>query len=653
MRSSKIVRSLVALISTSVLIVWTSHASAAPQAFNPRNLFNPPGILLIRVSPSGEWIAATALRNGRSGVIVQYNGQAKTVPVYQTELSIRAITWIGDRTLIVEHSNGSALHGPPVVIRLSIDGATVSYDQLTITAFGSLVDGLPDDDEVVLWGLNGIKGGLVKRGPVTGLSSNAPWKCAGANTGGGKLEVVARINQPVIGVLADRNGVVRIAAVSKGRRRPKVVVLYRASEDASWRDIWRAEEDEDRFEPVGFTQDGERLIIKTRADGDTVGLYEYDPDLRAVIRPIFVLPGVDITDVVFDYNRDIIAVEYLEGGQTKHHYFDDYSARHLPDYSGNLVGDAVSIVSTDRDRRYFALFEYGATNPGIFYFYDRETRKKSILGELRPGIPSEKLIEMTTINATSKDGTTVEAYLARPDLEGGRLPPLFVMPHGGPVSVRDSREFDPFLQYIALEGIAVLKVNFRGSSGFGKEFEDAGKQQWSGAIEDDIDAAVQEVLNRGLVDTERVCIGGGSYGGYSALVSVVRHPDLYDCAATINGVTDIPLLLSSSDFSRYKTSREDAKEIIGDIEEDYDHLVAISPVYQAEGITVPVLIIQGSKDVRVPPDSAYRLRAMLEIHDKPYDWLELPNAGHSFNRVEWLAVAAKLRRFLNQHLKGE
>lgn len=160
--------------------------------------------------------------------------------------------------------------------------------------------------------------------------------------------------------------------------------------------------------------------------------------------------------------------------------------------------------------------------------------------------------------------------------------------------------FDPLVQYLAAGGLAVLQVNYRGSAGRGRTFLDAGKRAWGKGIEEDLEAAIEEVSRRGWVDGGRICVAGGSYGGYSALMSVIRHPGRYRCAASINGPTDLPFLYHSSRFLHgTDEGRTYFRDFVGDPEEGYDELLTISPAYRAAEIQVPVLLVHATDDERV------------------------------------------------------
>jgi dipeptidyl aminopeptidase/acylaminoacyl peptidase len=224
------------------------------------------------------------------------------------------------------------------------------------------------------------------------------------------------------------------------------------------------------------------------------------------------------------------------------------------------------------------------------------------------------------------------------------------LPHGGPLGVRDSRQFDPLVQYIATWGIAILQVNYRGSSGYGQKFLEAGYREYAKGIEDDIEAAVELVTTKGLVDSDRMCVAGMSYGGYSALISVMRRPDRYLCTATVAGISDVPLFLNSTGMTRTEEGRDALEKYIGDPETEYERLVSISPAYRADEIEIPVLIVHGTEDRRVDVEHAYRLKTMLKAHGKRYSWYLLKGAGHSPTNRQWLEVARVLSLFVDDYL---
>jgi dipeptidyl aminopeptidase/acylaminoacyl peptidase len=601
----------------------------------------------VAVSPSGDWVVARAAHSDRWGVIAQRRGQANPVLVYSSPERIEDVQWLGPNTLLARHPQKQ---WTGVVLRLAWEHGAMVWDELRVGRPGSVVDPLPDLDETVLWAQDGVARSRVIRGPIEAIARGATWKISGERARGA-VEEVARIDGLVERWVTDRNGEVRAALKVEGPPDWETTLLYRNVGASRWLELARWDEPTEAIVPLGFSEDGSRLVVATYADGDNFGLHEYDPGSRSVTRTIFVQPGRDLTGAIFDYGgSEIIAATYEVAGETHYHYFDDFRDRHLKKIEGIPDGQTAHLTGSSSDHRFFSLLVSGAANPGSFFFFEKESGRLSRLGDVIPDVPADALVEMRAFDVESADGTPIEAFLAVPRSGGGRPPPLLVLPHGGPISVRDTRSFDPFVQLIALDGIAVLKVNYRGSYGYGRAFLESGKKEWAEGIEADVDAAVDLVIEKRLVDSERICIAGFSYGGYSAMISAIRRPDRYRCAVSLNGPMDLPLLFLSSDFARVAKGRERMAELLGDPESDFDHLVEISPVYQAENLRVPVLLAHGAFDERVDPDHAYRMRSMLDLYEIPYEWLVLSESGHSPSNEEFLKFSLAARAFLRTHL---
>lgn len=466
------------------------------------------------------------------------------------------------------------------------------------------------------------------------------------------LEVVAAVEVPARYWVTDRRGVVRAALVVEGEEEAWRSLRYRSGQKDSWREVWRGRGREDDFWPIGITDDDQHLVVIAYGDHDTRGVYEFDPASGELTREIIRRPNVDLIDVVLDYGGEPIAAVYEEAGRREYVYFESFREKYLPENSlpkaKELGPGSVEVVSSSRDHRFLALRVQGARQPGVFYFYDKQEQKLTQLAEVNPRLKPADLADVEALEVAASDGTRLEAYLALPDRPDGTLPPLVVYPHGGPIGIRDFGGFDPVTQYFANGGLAVLRVNYRGSGGYGRSFEAAGQREWGRGIEDDIDGVVQRVVEGGAVDANRMCIVGGSYGGYSAVMSAIRHPERYRCAATLNGVTDLPLLIAHDSLD--PRLRERMVEIVGDPESEFERMMEVSPVYHVEDLRAPVLIVNGALDLRVDPEHSYRLQAMLEAYGKPYEWLEIPQMGHCPTSEEWVKVAEALRWFVQCHL---
>jgi dipeptidyl aminopeptidase/acylaminoacyl peptidase len=356
--------------------------------------------------------------------------------------------------------------------------------------------------------------------------------------------------------------------------------------------------------------------------------------------------------VIYDYSRSqLLATTYLDAGEMHYAYLESGDQGQREILKRAFPDRSVATTSISADRRRLSVLASGPHDPGIFYHFDLDSGRATEIGKVAPWLDNNALGEVRAFKVRSSDEIEIDAFLTMPPLFEDR-PPLVVMPHGGPVGVMDLRTFDPVIQYLARSNFAVLQVNYRGSGGYGRAFREAGHRQWGRGIENDIDAAVEYVMEQGWVDTDRMCVVGASYGGYSALMSVIRHPDRYRCAASYAGVTDIALLFNSSDWASSEEAREEMAEVAGNPESEYDELREYSPVYHADKIGVPIFLAHGVQDGRVDVDHAHRMKAMLELHEVPLRWELMEDYGHGFPSTDdEKRYYMDLREFLAEHLQ--
>lgn len=634
-----------ALALIALLLVDLSEAWAGESA---ESIFPEAGVASVSVSPRGDWIAAKAHRDEESLVIVQRVGLPGLVNVAKSK-TIGTVAWEAPDTLVIEAVTAAGLY-QVLFVRLSLEGDKIAADHRRISAPGFLVDPSPLIPEQVLWLLRGDGWTSLHRISIDDLLAyHRLHRISGKTIS--IAERLAVVNGPSSHWITERDGTPRAALRQDEEATSMLMPAYgRGPFETVHR--FRDDEAERSVVPVGLTQDESHVIVLAYGGKNTKGLYEWDQKRAAVGSPVFVHADFDLSGVLTDpLTGDLVAAMYEEGGETRFHYFAEYRDRFLSKLPDSWRKDSVAVVSGSADRQVFALFESSATNPGDFFVRDRAGEIHRV-GRVGENVDRAKLSPVDAFRVKSRDGVEIEAYLTLPRGRKGRSP-LVVLPHGGPHSTRDSRQYDPLVQYLASFGFAALQVNYRGSGGYGLEFEVLGKKEWARGIEDDIDAAVEHAMGLTVVDGERICIVGGSYGGFSALASVVRHRDRYRCAVSINGVSDVPLLFDSSDSADSKSAISFFKEYVGDPETERDKLLEISPAYHVRELETPILIIQGTADRRVDSDHAHRMALMLELYGKPHELLLIEGAEHSLDRDEWIITVRTIRRFLTAHLVPE
>ncbi|MCF8504674.1 MAG: prolyl oligopeptidase family serine peptidase [Caulobacter sp.] len=383
----------------------------------------------------------------------------------------------------------------------------------------------------------------------------------------------------------------------------------------------------DDFEAVGATDEAGVLLVATMAPGDDARTIRRF-DLRTLTLGEVVAGQAerDMEGVFFDKGLSPLAAAYTDD-RTQYQFLDPALAPHYRAVQTAIGADAnVLLHDIDLARRRFIVHASGATESGAFYLYDRETRQLDLIGRQAGWLASERLAPMEALRIRARDGVDLTAYLTRPLAAGPR--PLVVMPHGGP-HARDGLSFDIFAQAFAARGWLVLQPNFRGSSGYGRAFAEAGHRRWADRMQEDVEDCVAHVVASGAVAPGKIAICGASYGGYAALMGGIRKPDQYRRIVSIAGVTDLPDLLSYE--------REDGADspsylyfvkTVGDPATDREALKRGSPTERAAELTAPVLLIHGDLDGVVPIRQSRAMAASLKRENRTARLVEIRNGGH-------------------------
>jgi dipeptidyl aminopeptidase/acylaminoacyl peptidase len=610
------------------------------------SLFLGGGIQGIALSPTGEWALAIAQKRGVYGVLAQKLGTRRVTSLFASKRPILGLDWVGEETFITH----LAADGPrsSFVAQIREADAEISIEIDWINAPGRLVDSLPLIEDELIWEIEHEDRSSAHR---VSLENVTRYKRAHPSRRDFRLgKTLATIDGSAQTWIVDRRGTPR--AVSRDID-GHYTILVRGRDDRDFREVYDFDlkNESEGVYPLSLSESGDNLIVAAYNGHDTMGLFEFDMKDGSFGETVFIRDDVDITDVVFDYkNGELIAAVYEVRGERRYYYFESYADQNLATIRAAFPKEEVAVISSSANRNIFVLWVSSPTNPGTYYFHDVNTGEMNPIGDVAQGLDRSKLVDVETVEVESEDGTRIEVFLALPnDLQEGGVP-LIVMPHGGPIGVRDNKDYNPIVQYFASWGFAFLQVNYRGSSGYGRQFKEAGKKQWAQGIEDDIDAAVEHAIARPEIDGTRICIVGGSYGGFSALASVIRHKTRYRCAASLNGVTDVPFSFAGDDCADTEGCLEEFALIVGDPETELDKLIEISPAYHVDEIHTPVFVIYGTEDRRVDPDHSHRLLLMLETLGKEYESLEVKGASHSPTKKEWEFISVALRRFLTRYL---
>jgi dienelactone hydrolase len=407
--------------------------------------------------------------------------------------------------------------------------------------------------------------------------------------------------------------------------------------------------------PVQFHKDGARVYFQTnKGDADLVRLTLLDVQTgKEELVESDPLKRADLGSVNFsEATDDLIATTYVDDRQRVYWKDKAYEA----DYTllvSKLPGKEVEFGSSTTDDQMVMISAQSDTDPGATYLFDRRTKALTLQYRLREQLPRAALAPMTSIRYLSSDGLQVPAYLTMPRGAAPKGLPLIVVPHGGPWA-RDVWGYNAFAQFLANRGYAVLQPNFRGSTGFGKRFLDAGNRQWGDRMQDDITWGVKHLVAQGTIDPRRVGIMGGSYGGYAALAGVTFTPDLYAAAVSLVGPSNLITLLNAIP-PYWEAGRKVFHERMGDpsTAAGRQQLERQSPLNSASKIKTPLLVIQGANDPRVNKRESDQIVIALRDRGAPVEYLVAPDEGHGFARpVNNMAAFAAAERFFAKFLGG-
>jgi dipeptidyl aminopeptidase/acylaminoacyl peptidase len=434
-----------------------------------------------------------------------------------------------------------------------------------------------------------------------------------------------------------------------------ISIRVRERDKAAWREV-RTVPDPTRqvFDPLAMAPDDERVYVASNDGATTVGMTLWDPR-SGKSELVFRHPDVDIAGLVHSADgRTPIGVEYVDDRQRTHFFDKKHPDGQLYREIAALYPEQqVSFTSFSDDRQQAVVLTWSDVDPGSFHLLDVKAGTVKPLVARMPWIDPRQMAPMRPITLKARDGTPLHGYLTVPRDTGKARLPTIVLVHGGP-HARDDWGFDPEVQFLANRGYAVLQVNFRGSSGYGKAFERASELRWGLEPQDDVTDATRWAVAQGIADPDRICIYGASYGAsygaYSALMGVIREPALYRCAAGNAGVYDLSLLKYDGDTAEDTLWGWGTEYLQRELGKDKQTARDRSPVNLAKQVRVPVFLAHGGKDRRAPVRQFHKMKDALEDAGATVDTALFDNEGHGFsdpkNQVQYYD---KLAEFFARH----
>ncbi|WP_299795186.1 S9 family peptidase [uncultured Shewanella sp.] len=651
---------LIKFFSFTCLTILSFAATAKIE--NPAQVFSRSAEFSnVKISPGGDYLSTITTKDSKKVLIIL---DAKTKkPLHSVYFSTNAqvgdYEWVNDERIVLQKVYLKGWQEHPLyygeLMAVNADGSKPEYlfgyaqngqqtgsrikKNTPIRATAYILDPMPENKRYM----------LVKALPWGSGSSNTAenlQQVYRVDVYKGKRKKLATSPISYANFLTDDEGEVRFVSGTKDYINSRL--FYR--KDNLWVDTEKLQLNLEQMRPIAFGDNKDSVYVVGSEPGKNKGIYLIN--IKTGTKEL-----ISRDDVVDPYNvwinqnnKKLYAVEF-ENGYPSYEFVDkkDARAKLIKQLLASLPGYQIHLVSETIDSSQFIIKAFNDRNPGDYYLFNSETMKLEYLVSEKNWLDPELMAEVKPISFTSRDGKTIHGYLTLPNNVEAKNLPLVVNPHGGPHGPRDWWGFDPQNQLIASQGAAVLQINFRGSGGYGKHFEHLGHRKWGTDIQYDIIDGTKYVIEQGLVDKDRICIAGGSFGGYSALMASTLEPDMFKCAIGFAGVYDLPLMFKEGDVQSRRAGERYLEQVLG---EDTKVLQSMSPTHNVDKLKTKLLLVHGGDDERAPIEQFEALEDALNEHNYPYQKLVMDDEGHGFYNDEHQAkYYGEMLSFLKENLK--
>jgi dipeptidyl aminopeptidase/acylaminoacyl peptidase len=633
----------------ALLSLDAAHAAPPPvEAFGRM-----PGVEAAALSPSGDHIAMLAGTSQQRLLTISPVDGTQGVAIPTDKIEAYGLEWGGDGYVVlktVHHETGvDPSNGHKFDYELARD-VVVSKDGKVLGRFlGDLPQAQFGGGLPILQILDGSKPAAIAQGydwSASAFSSGndthikskesalvpALWKIDVAS-GSGRVTEKGGTDTSDWSVDASGQGRVRVDFEPKYQR---YQLLVRAKGASGYQAIIDSTDEASRPRYLGYSDPEDAIYLgKLQDDGG------YQVVRRSLADGKETPVGDKVTDqsvhVLWDpYTKAPLAIA-SDNEATTFQWLDSKLGAVDAKLARAFKGKIIEYESWSKDRTSLLLHVSSADSPGVWYLLDTAKGSLSPVGEDYPELKGVPMGRTSWITYKAGDGLPIHAYLTLPPgapESGGKLP-LIVLPHGGPAA-RDTPDFDYLTQFFASRGYVVLRPQFRGSGGFGVAFERAGDREWGGKMQTDLTDGVAYLTAQGTVDPKRVCIAGWSFGGYAAMAGITLHPETYRCAVSINGVTDLPLMIGETqrNSGRDSDAMQYWRRVAGDPRTVAGMMRDASPTHQAAHAGGPVLLVAGESDTTVPYEQSTKMLQALRDNAKPADLVTIPGDDHYFMHTE-------------------
>lgn len=597
-------------------------------------LFGNPARSGVQLSPDGRWLSYRAELDGVLNIWIRpiEGGDARPV-TRSTDRPIANYDWAmnSEQILYTQDANGDEnTH----VFAVGLDGGEARDLTPHENVAASIVDRNHRRPDTILVRMNARNPALMDIHQV--------------DTRTGETELVFENDQGFTAMLPDDDGVIRgrVRMLPDGGQ----LIEVRDAAEAPWYELRRVSmEDGLTTGPAGFSLDGRTMFLFESIGRNTAALVAVEPKRGGSneSRVIFADDKADVSDIMAHPTTHVIEAAASTYLKKEWSVLDPSIAEDMRELE-QLDRGSFEVLSRTLNDRLWIVAYWNDAGPVRYWLWRRDDRTGEFLFSSRPELESQPLVPMSALEITARDGLVLPAYLSHP--RGSKPFPMVLLVHGGPWA-RDSWGYNPYHQWLANRGYAVLSVNFRGSTGFGKSFLNAGNREWYAKMQDDLNDAVAWAVDQGIAKADQVAIMGGSYGGYATLAALTRDPELFACGVDIVGPSHVRTLLETIP-PYWKPLVAMFETRVGSLDEA-EYLDQISPLTYVDQIRRPLLIGQGANDPRVKVSESDQIVAAMEKHELPVTYVVFPDEGHGFAKpTNNMAFNAVVEAFLAKHLGG-
>ena len=602
------------------------------------DFFRNPEKTAYQISPGGSYYSFLAPVENRMNLFIQARegGESKAI-TDEKDRDIAGYLWADDRHILYVKDTGGDENYK--LYKTDIH----SGESLCLTDFPGvrteIIDELEDIPNKVIIGMN-------KRNPQV----FDPYRL---DIEKGTMELLAENPGNIQEWLFDHQGKLRAAtAIVDG---VNTQLLYRKNEEDPWEVISEGNFKES-FSPSFFTFDNQNLYGISNIGRDKSAAVLFDIATRKE-KVLYENKDYDVTGLHYSAKRKVLTAASFTSWKRERHFFDEEMRDIFSTLSSYLPDYEIGIAAHDKQERVFIVRTYSDRSLGAYYIYEKDGARLRKIADVSPWLNERDLSPMLPVHFTARDGVKLHGYLTLPaglTPETARNLPSVVNVHGGPWA-RDSWTFNPEVQFLANRGYAVLQINFRGSTGYGRKFWEMSFKKWGQEMQDDITDGTHWLIKQGIADKNKIAIYGGSYGGYATLMGIVKEPHLYAAAVDYVGVSNLFTFMNTIP-PYWKPYLDMMYEMVGNPEDENDKKMMreVSPVFHADKIRTPLFIAQGANDPRVNKDESDQMVEAMKKHNIPVEYLVKENEGHGFhneeNRFEFYR---KMESFLSRFISDK